>query len=407
MKILHTVKKYHPSTGGMYEVVKQLSENLAKLGHNVTVATGKLPEGYNPDLNGVKIKEFNIAGNFVSGMSGEVEKYQNFLINSDFDIITNFAAQQPMTDAALLVLDKIKAKKVFVPTGFSAFYLREYREYYEKMKSNWFKRFNANVFLSSDYQDINSARESGAENITVIPNGASAEEFSPENAVDIRKKLGIPRDHFLILHVGSHTGGKGHREAIKIFNKAKINGTTLLIVGNKGRCLEECKKRAKSKTGKRIIVAELSRRETVSAFLSADLFLFPSNAECSPVVLFEAMASKTPFLVTDVGNAKEIIKWSGGGLLLPTVKGASLDNFPRALLKKTAKKILSLFRELNLDKDYNLSKAKIKDSSLLLEKIYSDKETLRELAEAGHRAWKKKFTWEKIAREYEKLYYSL
>ena len=44
MKILHTVEFYHPSVGGMQEVVKQLSERLVRLGHNVTVATSQLKE---------------------------------------------------------------------------------------------------------------------------------------------------------------------------------------------------------------------------------------------------------------------------------------------------------------------------------------------------------------------------
>jgi L-malate glycosyltransferase len=53
-------------------------------------------------------------------------------------------------------------------------------------------------------------------------------------------------------------------------------------------------------------------RETVAAYQAADLFLFPSDIERSPVVLFEAMASRTPFLTTAVGNAEEIFGWSGG-----------------------------------------------------------------------------------------------
>ncbi len=414
MKILHTVKQYHPSRGGMYEVVRRLSEYLVKFGHDVTVATTKLPYGYKPNLNGVKIKEFDIRGNFVSGMSGETKEYQKFLINSDFDVITNFAAQQPMTDAMLLVLDKIKAKKVFVPTGFAAFYINEYQDYYKKMK-DWFKKFDTNVFLSNNYHDINYARKSNAKNIVVIPNGADKNEFLEDTGIDIRKKLSIPDDDFLILLVGSHTGHKGHKEAIKIFNLANIKNATLLIVGNYGCCLKTCKKQelkfnksSKYKLNrKRLLIKNLNRKETVSAFQSANLFLFPSNIECSPVVLFEAMASKTPFLVTDVGNAKEIIEWSNGGLLLPTIKGASLDNPFKAFFKKIVKKGLSFFIKLNQDKNYNLSKAKIKDSAILLEKVYGNKEKLDQLAGAGYNAWLEKFTWEKIAQRYENLYNNL
>jgi glycosyltransferase involved in cell wall biosynthesis len=56
------------------------------------------------------------------------------------------------------------------------------------------------------------------------------------------------------------------------------------------------------------MITSLSRIETLAAYHQADLFLFPSNIECSPLVLFESIASKTPFLTTDVGNAKEIIE---------------------------------------------------------------------------------------------------
>ena len=120
MKILHTVEFYSPSIGGMQEVVRQLSERLARLGHDVTVATTRLPERTEKTINGVKIEEFSISGNAVRGMSGEVERYQTFLVDSDFDVITNFAAQQWATDAMLSILDRIEAKRVLVPTGFSA-----------------------------------------------------------------------------------------------------------------------------------------------------------------------------------------------------------------------------------------------------------------------------------------------
>ena len=41
MKILHTVETYIATKCGMSEVVKQLSERLVKMGHDVTVATSK------------------------------------------------------------------------------------------------------------------------------------------------------------------------------------------------------------------------------------------------------------------------------------------------------------------------------------------------------------------------------
>ena len=69
---------------------------------------------------------------------------------------------------------------------------------------------------------------------------------------------------------------------------------------------------------KKIFLTSLDRKELINTYKQADIFLFPSNIECSPVVIFEAMASKTPFLVSNVGNANEIVNISNAGYILPS-----------------------------------------------------------------------------------------
>ena len=384
MKILHTVEFYHPSVGGMQEVVKQLSERLVRLGHEVTVATTRLAGRSDTVANGVRIEEFAVSGKLATGMTGEVERYRRFVRDSGFDVVTNFAAQQWATDAVITMLDEIEAKKVFVPTGFSELYHPRFREYFASMRQ-WLTRYDMNVFLSDDYRDINFARDCGVKKITVIPNGASEDEFLPEAEVDIRTMLGIPRDHFLVVHVGSHTGLKGHAEAIRIFGRAPIRNATLLVAANdvRGGCASACTiKRVlfnawpgRLADGKRLLVTSLLRQETVAAYKSADLFLFPSTIECSPLVLFECMASRTPFLTTDVGNAKEIIHWSGGGMLLPTRKDA---------------------------KGY--SRADVRGSAAHLGEACGDPAGRERMANQGFAAWRERFTWGKIAGAYEELY---
>ena len=111
MKILHTVESYLPARHGMQEVVSQLSERLAAMGHEVTIATSYDEKREVEIINGVTIASFKIKGNEVSGIKGETGIYQDFLQSQNFDIITNFAAQQWATDLALPNLQKIKAKK--------------------------------------------------------------------------------------------------------------------------------------------------------------------------------------------------------------------------------------------------------------------------------------------------------
>jgi glycosyltransferase involved in cell wall biosynthesis len=387
MKILHTVESYNPSTGGMQEVVKRISEHLVKMGHSVTVATSRHPGRSRNIANGASVVEFDISGNIVRGISGDSASYQNYLLNSDFDIITNFAAQQWATDLMLPILQKIRAKKLFVPTGFSALHLPEYSDYFNRMKE-WMNLYDMNVFLSDTYQDIEFARLHDIKKYVVIPNGASAEEFLLRGKSNIRQELNIPKNHFLILHVGSHTGVKGHAEAIEIFRRAKINNITFIITGNvfSERCYYSCKLKEflfwinplNFLSNKQLLVRSLSREETVALYLDSDLFMFPSNIECSPLVLFECMASRTPFLTADVGNAREIIEWSGAGLLLPT------------------------------DKDKKgYSHVKIDESVKMLEGIYLDPVKRAVMQDVGFNAWQERFSWGKIAKQYEELYLTL
>jgi len=118
-----------------------------------------------------------------------------------------------------------------------------------------------------------------------------------------------------------------------------------------------------------MIIANLDRESTVAAFQAADLFIFPSNIECSPLVLFEAAAAGTPFLASDCGNAKEIAGWLKSGEILPT----SVD-----------------------DKGY--SHADIQQSAAMLEEITSDKSQLEKMGKKGLEVWREKFTWGKNSR---------
>jgi L-malate glycosyltransferase len=118
MNILHTVEFYSPSVGGAQEVVKQLSERMVALGHQVTIATTTIPERKSQMINGVRIVDFNISGNAVRGYHGDTEAYKEFLLKNRFDVIMNYAAQQWTADLFFEVMNQIKAKKVFVPCGF-------------------------------------------------------------------------------------------------------------------------------------------------------------------------------------------------------------------------------------------------------------------------------------------------
>ncbi len=412
MKILHTVESYLPARHGMSEVVRQVSERLVARGHEVTVATRSDPARMSDRIEGVRVQEFDVQGKSAVGVWGDVSGYQRYLLATDADVIVNFAAQQWATDLMLPLLPRLKASKVFVPTGFSALGDPSFAGYFASM-GEWMRSYDACVFLSDSYRDIDFARREGVEHIAIIPNGAAAEEFDRPRDPGLRARLGIPEDHFLVLHVSGYLSvAKGQAEALEIFSGSQLQDATLLLVSpdfahslarsltprqlarglyhllrGKGlralafptqlQVMKRLRRRRNRSARRQVLGHALSREDTVSAFLEADLLLFPSWIECSPLVLFEAAASRTPYLVTDVGNAAEIIRWTGGGRLL---SGHPSHDREGSVL------------------------ADVAAGSAALDALRADERTRQQMAASAHEAWRRHFTWERITDQYETLY---
>jgi len=383
VRILHTVELYHPSVGGAQEVVRQLSERMAAAGHEVTVATSKLPERKVDTLNGVRIVEFDVSGSAVRGYQGaDVDKYKQFVVDGDFDVVMNYAAQQWATDLFSEVIDHVRGRKVLVPCGFSALYAPSYSEYFARMPE-LLEKYDATVYMSERYRDIAFAREHGVRNIHVIPNAADEREFgsllSKDEQARIREKYGISGR--LVLSIGTHTGSKGHRESMLAFLLAPFVHGTLAIIGDNGSCRKSCERRATRANrwgrllGKKILLLDVEREDTVRLLKAADAFLFLSNIEASPLVLFEAAAAGTPFVAGRAGNSEEIAHWTGGGM---TVRSpARSDGYVRPSVALAAMKLARLLLGPGLRS---------------------------RMGERGPLAWSERFTWERATSRYLELY---
>lgn len=385
LRILHAVEFYAPSCGGAQEVVRRLSEEMVAHGHEVTVATTRLPGRHASTMNGVRLVEFDVSGNAVYGIRGDVGAYVRFLLESRFDVVMTYASQQWTTDAFLDVADAVSGVKICAPCGYSGLGHPDYREYFEHLPDR-LRRLDATVYHSPTYRDAVFARTHGLSKIHVIPNGAALAEFEdpdPEGAADFRRRHGI-RGLF-VLTVGSHAGLKGHRSGMVAFATAPgLRNATLAVVGDgipgEG-CAHRCPQWVRRlgpvlhAQGKRIALLDLPREEVVRAFKAADVFLFLSRLECSPIVLFEAAASGTPFVTSDVGNAAEIAGWTGAGVVVPmvTLPGDRVIASPW----RASRELTRLARGAGMR---------------------------RALGVAGREAWRARFTWEAIACEYLDLY---
>lgn len=419
MRILFCCQFYAPSVGGVQEVIRQIADRLVTRGHQVTVATTKLSTRDFDTLNGVVIKGFDVKGNWVSGMTGEVREYQEYVLGGNFDVVMIYAAQQWTFDALWPVLDKVAFSKVFVPCGFSGLYEHGYAKYYQEIPGV-LRKFDSLIFHASKYRDIDFVREHGIEKFSVIPNGASEVEFDVDADSTFRLRHGIPEQSFLFLTVGSFTGMKGHLELVNAFARMKFSENqhaTLILNGNEVKRLERgvgdiskkfiglvkihglayalmqvIKKMNgssasprnvgefinKSQANKLVLVSDFPRKELTQAFMAADLFVFASNIEYSPLVLFEAAAAGTPFLTVNVGNAAEIAQWTGAGVMCASE--VDTKGYTRVDEEVLAKSMSALMEQ---------------------------KDLLENLGATGKRNWHQQFTWGKVTEQYERLFHQL
>jgi glycosyltransferase involved in cell wall biosynthesis len=229
---------------------------------------------------------------------------------------------------------------------------------------------------------------------------------------------------FMILTVGTMTGMKGHLELAQAYAAANFGDqdTLLILNGNqpnaggerpsvlsqftalvrgygifyaikhtvkmglialgfrigKSNKIERVVADIGRQKGKKVVLVDLPRPDLVQAYLQADLFVFASNIEYSPLVLFESAAAGLPFLTVPVGNAREIIEWTSGGEICAAP--VDIHGYTRVNPEELASHIESLVR---------------------------DEVRRVKMGKRGKDAARSRFNWSHLANEYESLFVRL
>jgi L-malate glycosyltransferase len=393
VRILHTCYTYWPCNDGVSIAMQRISEGLAALGHEVVVATSRQVEGAADEHAGVRIVRFAIAGNSVTGYSGEIGAFQDFVRAWDGDVMLNYAAQICTTDLVFPLLDDLRCRKVLVPCGYSGLFDDAFADYFRGLPQ-WLEKYDMLVYLSEHYRDKQYGDEHGLTRSAVIGNGASQDEFAVL-PTGFRAAYAIAERN-VMLCVANFGVGKGQHHLVRAFREARVRDAALVMVGSEFNHYASLELASRPgvlgdlfKLARRIaykyghvavrprarwteklreidsgiyILSDVPRAMVVSAYAEADLFLLASAVECAPLVLYEAMAAGTPFVCTDVGNAADL----PGGVVLP------LEGFSEAMRDLVARPA-----------------------------------EWRRLGQRGRVSWGEHATWSAIVGKYEALYLAL
>lgn len=370
MLILHAAQTYPPQVGGVSEVVRQISERLARRGHEVHVATSSLPgTSAEEEIRGVHVHRFAVRGNAVTGIYGDAKAYLDFVLSRHWDVSAFHCAQTWSTD--LLLDAPFPGNRIFVAHGLSAFHDPAYKTYFSRL-AEWIRCGKAAVSIASDgIEDRDFFNDFQLPESIVIPNGIDIDEWSGPT-LNMRKELGAANRPWL-LNVSNHSPAKGHRQLFDLM-KAIANPSIKLTqigrsfpadrynlgrIGVQGGCWYSCKLRSYLYSNVQLEPA-LPRHKVISALREADIMVLTSRWEASPLVVLESMAAGTPFVTFDVG----CVRGHAGGVVVGSTG-------------EMAQAVLELLR---------------------------DGDRRRSLGIAGMNRAKERHDWEIIATQYESLY---
>lgn len=329
MRILVATFTYWPNVNGVATAAEQIVKTFRNCGHEVVVATGACQTvSPNPIREDVNTHRFSIAGApaIGAGFSGEIDRYQNFILSLDPDFVIFHCWDTWPCELALPLRRQIRSKFILVSHGYSAHLLNfsilprglwKWLHWLPHVLSlpKRMRQFDKIVFLSpkidlNRFFDAWVAQVTRCRKTTVIPNAIETFNWAkiPANFRE-RERLG---EGVIFLCVANYFPGKNQQMALDAFILASIPSSILLFIGSKlgtyGESVRESwnqSKKAYPQLDVRFYEG-MERDQVISATKSCDVAILASKTEAQPLTILEAMACGKPFICTNVGCVSEL-----------------------------------------------------------------------------------------------------
>lgn len=329
MKILQVISSFPPAYayGGPAKVAYDISKELVKRGHEVTVYTtdvldsqSRLTYDENPMwMDGIEVHHFKNVSNKLASKNYAMAPMMALALNKsikDFDVIH---LQDFRTFQAVFV--QKYAKKHGVP-----YVLQPRGTIPTDSKSNQKKTFDyffGNSIIKNASKIIASSKFESDHYLDVFPNLKNKKIIHIPNGVDFKIYQNLPKkgefknkhsidDEKLILFLSRIHEIKGADILIEAFSKLKNEFKSIkLVIAGPDEGYSDKLKQLTIKLdieSSVIFTGPLYEKDKLEAYVDADVFVLPSHYESFGNVVLEAMACGAPVIVT---NNCGISEWIG------------------------------------------------------------------------------------------------
>jgi glycosyltransferase involved in cell wall biosynthesis len=316
MKIIQVAPYFYPHIGGVESYVMDLSIELKKRGHEVTVVTAKLPGlKEKEEVNGLDI--VRVKPLFMGFTTPIMPNLKKTMMDLDADVVHG-NLPPPITAYYAGKVCKHKGMPfiltyhcdVELPTALGGVAVKLYRRTWGKKTLEYADKL---IVTSKSYSA--TSRDVWHKEHIIVPNAVDTEIFNPKNdGTQIRDRYGIG-DKGMVLYVGRLVYHKGLEHLVRA--AMDVDNAKFVIVG-KGEIRPKLERMIEQNNlqAKVVLAGKVPEGELPQFYAAADVSVLPSVArlEAFGIVTLEALASGTPAVVSNIPGVREVIEEGKDGL---------------------------------------------------------------------------------------------
>jgi glycosyltransferase involved in cell wall biosynthesis len=146
------------------------------------------------------------------------------------------------------------------------------------------------------------------ERVSVRYNGIDPAKFRFQEITEVRRKLGLPLNRRILLHVARLSPEKRHRVLLDALERCPIRDFEVHLLGEGPlRCEIEDEIQRRNLGTRVFLRGGVAHDQLPDWFAAADVFCLSSAHEGCPVVIHEALACGAPVVATRVGSVPELV----------------------------------------------------------------------------------------------------
>ncbi|MCE9585309.1 glycosyltransferase family 4 protein [Candidatus Nomurabacteria bacterium] len=340
MKICIYAHSFPPIIGGAQTYQYNLAIGLGKLGHEVLVLTGDIPDSLKLKIKDYKSSYFKVVR--VPGFRESIKMkapFRDLLIDS-FNILKKFDPDIIYSNGFIpcllisMIKDSLRAKHIFSYHSTPELDVNKLvgiwpgnLEFELSIAKFIFKQRSFDAYLACSNNYLNTVKnnvDAKIKNAHRIYYGVDMKKFSFEIKVN-REKYGFSDSDFIVLCPVRFIERKGILDILKAVSilKKEIPNIKLLIPTSKlstndkfAQSILMLIKKLKIENYVSIRADEFGIEDMPKVYALSDIMVFPSYSEGLGIISLESMSMKKPVVATNIAGINEVVIHNKTGMLV-------------------------------------------------------------------------------------------